>query len=124
MEITIIKNKWGKTKQETKPYPIFDKPSPDQLVFNIVDIPGLIFCTHSNTRAISWPINDFLELCKDCGMSRHCKGLKTGKWVIIDVLYERDKLSKYLKANRSKSVCLVDFNRYPFVLFEFYAGEF
>ena len=95
MKISICKNRMGKTKEETKPFPIIG-PVPDEfLIMNEIFIPGLIQCPHENTEYIDWPDGGSVEICNCCMMSRHHWEQGQTGWIMVDdVDHVKEKLQK------------------------------
>jgi len=53
-------------------------------------------CKHKNTHFESWPDGGDIEICHDCGMSRHIDIIDLD-WVMVDDIEEdRKQLEEYL----------------------------
>jgi len=51
-------------------------------------------CEHDNTKYQDWPDGGAVEICQDCGMSRHLSEMWESDWVIIDIEKEKKLLEQ------------------------------
>jgi len=52
-------------------------------------------CNHENKRGLDWFDGGYVEICKDCGMSRHLWEQGESDWIMVDFASD---LNKEIKA--------------------------
>lgn len=51
-------------------------------------------CRHKKTHFERWPDGDDIEVCDDCGKSRHISELQTSDWLMVDIKKAREEMTK------------------------------
>ena len=57
-------------------------------------------CKHTKSHFVRWPDGGDVEVCKECGLSRHHSGWHTSDWLKVDI----EKAYKEMLKNMNKII--------------------